>query len=153
MTVFPFVRRQHAQFSWKRVFASSCLHLEHIHTCVVMLVSLVIFFCCFDFASTYNHSATSGTPIMKKTMIVRIGILSMNNEIPKHSVPIPSIESQRVVVSILSPALVCVTLFLFSNFCTWLFFLLLFTTDQNYKQNIHHLIMLSFLSLFLPCDS
>ncbi len=118
MTVFPFVRRQHAQFSWKQAFASSCLHIEHIHTCVVTLVSVLIFFCCFDFASTYNHSATSGTPIMKKTIIVRIGILSTNNEIPKHSVPIPSIDSQRVVVSILSPALVYVTLILFSRFCT-----------------------------------
>ena len=118
MTEFPFVRRQHAQFSWKQVFDSSCLHIEHIHTCVVMLVSVLIFFCCFDFASTYNHSATSGTPIMKKTIIVRIGILSTNNEIPKHNVPIPSIDSQRVVVSILSPALVYVTLILFSRFCT-----------------------------------
>ena len=117
MTVFPFIRRQHAQFSWKQLFASSCLHIEHIHTCVVMLVSLVIFFCCFDFASTYNHSATSGTPIMKKTIIVRIGILSTNNEIPKHKVPIPSIESQRVVVSILSPVVYIHVLFL-KNFCT-----------------------------------
>ena len=116
ITVFPFVRRQHAQFSWKQLFASSCLQIEQIHDCVVTVV--VIFFCCFDFASAYNHSATSGTPIMKKTIIVRIGILSTNKERPKHNVPIPSIESQRVVVSILSPALVCVTLFLFSSSCT-----------------------------------
>jgi hypothetical protein len=113
-----FVRRQHARFSPKQVFASSCLHIEHIHTCVVMLVSVLIFFWCFEFASTYNHSATSGTPIMKKTIIVRIRIVSTNNEIPQQSVPIPSIESQRVVVSILSPALVYVTVFLFSSFCT-----------------------------------
>ncbi len=69
ITVFPFVRRQHAQFSWKQACASSCLQIEHIQGCVVTAV--VIFFCCFDFASTYNHSATSGTPIMKKTIIVR----------------------------------------------------------------------------------
>jgi hypothetical protein len=49
-----------------------------MHGCVVAVV--VIFFCCFDFASTYNHRATSGTPIMKKTIIVRIGILSTNKE-------------------------------------------------------------------------
>jgi hypothetical protein len=48
-----------------------------MHGCVVIVV---IFFCCFDFASTYNHSATSGTPIMKKTIIVRIGILSTNRK-------------------------------------------------------------------------
>src|SRR5712692_8916208 len=117
-TVFPLVRRQHAQFSWKQALASSCLQIEHMHTCVVVVVSELIFFCCFDLASTYSHSATSGTPIMKKTIMVRIGILSTNNEIPKHKVPIPSIESQRVVVSILSPALVYVTLILFSRFCT-----------------------------------
>ena len=116
ITVFPFVRRQHAQFSSKQALASSCLQIEHIQTCVAAVVSEVIFFCCFDLASTYNHSATSGTPIMKKTIMVRIGILSTNNEIPKHIVPIPSIESQRAVVSILSPALVYVTLFLFSSF-------------------------------------
>src|SRR6266849_4517129 len=111
ITVFPFVIRQHAEFSCKQVFASSCLQIEHMHGCVV---TLVIFFCCFDFASTYNQSATSGTPIMKKTIILRIGILSTNKERPKHNVPIPSIESQRVVLSILSPALVYVTLILFS---------------------------------------
>ena len=108
ITVFPFDRRQHAQFSWKQLFASSCLQIEHIHGCVV---TVVIFFCCFDFASTYIQSATSGTPIMKKTIIVRIGILSTNNEMPKHKVPIPSIESQRVVVSILSPVVYIHVLF------------------------------------------
>jgi hypothetical protein len=114
-TVFPFVRRQHAQFSWKQALVSSCLQIEQIHGCAVAV--LVIFFCCFDLASTYNHSATNGTPIMKKTIIVRIGILSTNKEIPKHSVPIPSIESQRVVVSILSPVVQINLLFL-KNFCT-----------------------------------
>jgi hypothetical protein len=97
ITVFPFVRRQHAQFSWKQLFASSCLQIEHMHGC---RVAEVVIFCCFDFASTYNHRATSGTPIMKKTIIVRTGILSTNRERPKQSVPIPSIESQRVVISI-----------------------------------------------------
>lgn len=114
ITVFPFDRRQHAHFSRKQLFASSCLHIEHIHTCVV--ISVVIFFCCFDFASTYNHSATSGTPIMKKTIMVRIGILSTNNEIPKHSVPMPSIEIHRVVLSILSPV-VYIILLILKNFC------------------------------------
>jgi hypothetical protein len=108
ITVFPFDRRQHAQFSWKQLFASSCLQI---------VVTVVIFFCCFDFASAYIHSATSGTPIMKKTIIVRIGILSTNNEMPKHKVPIPSIESQRVVVSILSPVVYIHVLFL-KNFGT-----------------------------------
>ena len=37
--VFPFVRRQHAQFSWKQAFASSCLQIEHIHTCVAVVIS------------------------------------------------------------------------------------------------------------------
>ena len=115
ITVFPFVRRQHAQLAWKQLFASSCLQIEHIQGCVVTV--LVIFFCCFDFASTYNHSATSGTPIMKKIIIVRIGILSTNKDRPKHNVPIPSIESQRVVLSILSPVVEVGFLFL-KKFCT-----------------------------------
>jgi len=72
-----------------------------MQTCVAAVEPT--FFCCFDLESTYNHRATSGMPIMKKTMMVRIGILNTNSEIPKHNVPIPSIESQRVVVSILSP--------------------------------------------------
>jgi len=112
--------------------AACTVFLEHMHTCLAAVVSELIFFCCLDFGSTYNHSATSGTPIMKKTIIVRIGILSTNNEIPKHIVPIPSIESQRAVVSILSPALVYVTLFLYSSF---LFFLLLFTKFPDFLKN------------------
>ena len=135
-TVFPFVRRQHAQFSWKQACASSCLQIEHIHTCVAVVVSELIFFCCFDLASTYNHSATSGTPIMKKTIMVRIGILSTNNEIPKHKVPIPSIESQRVVVSILSPVMYIDVLFL-NNFSTWLFFLLPSTKLSDFLENFY----------------
>src|SRR5215831_16639851 len=112
MTVFPFAKRQHAHLSWKQLFASSCLHIEHIQTCVGSV------FCCFgfDLASTYNHSATSGTPIMKKTIIVRIGILSTNKEIPKHSVPTPSIEIHLVVLSILSPVVYNILLTL-KNFC------------------------------------
>ena len=74
-----------------------------MQTCVAAVVSELTFFCCFDLASTYNHRATSGTPIIKKTTIVRIGILNTNSDIPKHNVPIPRIESQRVVVSIFSP--------------------------------------------------
>jgi hypothetical protein len=71
---------------WKQIFASSCLQIKHVFGCAV--VSLIIFFCCFDLVSTSSHSATSGTPIMKITIIVRIGILSTNKEIPKHKVPI-----------------------------------------------------------------
>jgi hypothetical protein len=117
MTVFPLSEGSMHGFPRSR---SLLLHVYilNIHTCVVMLVSVLIFFWCLEFASTYNHSATSGTPIMKKTIIVRIRIVSTNNEIPHQSVPIPSIESERVVVSILSPALVYVTVFLFSSFCT-----------------------------------
>lgn len=113
-TVFPFDRRQHAHFSLKQILASSCLHIEHMHSCVA--VSVIILFCCLDFASTYNHSATRGMPIIKKTIMVRMGILSTNSEIPKHSVPIPSIDIQRVVLSILSPCVYITVLFL-KNFC------------------------------------
>jgi hypothetical protein len=88
-----------------------------MQTCVVAVVPELTFFCCFDLASTYNHSATSGTPIMKKTMMVRIGILSTNSDIPKHNVPTPSIESQRVVGSILSPVVYMCLLFI-KNFGT-----------------------------------
>jgi hypothetical protein len=112
-----FVRRQHARFSPKQVFASSCLHIEHTYLCGDASISIDLVLV-FGIRTTYNHSATSGTPIMKKTIIVRIRIVSTNNEIPHQSVPIPSIESERVVVSILSPALVYVTVFLFSSFCT-----------------------------------
>jgi hypothetical protein len=37
-----------------------------------------------------------------KTIIVRIRILSANNEIPKHDVLMPSIESRRVLVSLIT---------------------------------------------------
>lgn len=40
---------------------------------------------------------------MKKIMIVRTGIRRTNNEIPKIIVPMPRIESQRVVISMLPP--------------------------------------------------
>jgi hypothetical protein len=40
-------------------------------------------------------------PIKRNIMIVLIGILSTNNEIPKHKTAIPRIESQRVVISML----------------------------------------------------
>lgn len=42
-------------------------------------------------------------PIMKKIMIVRTGIRRTNKEIPKIIVPMPRIESQRVVISMLPP--------------------------------------------------
>jgi hypothetical protein len=49
--------------------------------------------------STYNHSATSDVPIMKKIMIVRVGMRRINNESAKITVPMPRIKSQRVVKS------------------------------------------------------
>jgi len=49
--------------------------------------------------STYNHSATSDMPIMKKIMIVRVGMRRINNESAKITVPMPRIKSQRVVES------------------------------------------------------
>jgi hypothetical protein len=91
---------QQAHFCCKQLFASSCLQIEHIHGCAVMTSILL---CCFALASTYNHNAITGTPIIKKTMIVRTGILSTSNAIPKIIVPIPRIEIQRVVLSIMSP--------------------------------------------------
>jgi hypothetical protein len=51
--------------------------------------------------STYNHNVTTDVPIMKKIMIVRMGMRRINNEIAKSIVPIPRIKSQRVVKSIL----------------------------------------------------
>ena len=92
------------------------IQIEHMHDCRVAEVgssSLSL----ISSSSTYNHSATSGTPIMKKTIIVRIGNPSTNKEGPKHNVPIPSIESQCVVLSILSPVVQVGLLFL-KNFCT-----------------------------------
>jgi|GEM_PF-2376613 hypothetical protein len=70
------------------LFVDESKALDHAQAQIldVFLSLLVIFICCFDFVSTYHHSATSGTPIMKKTIIVRIGILGTINEIPKHSV-------------------------------------------------------------------
>lgn len=100
MTIFPFITTQHAHFCCIQILASSCLQIEQIQACVVMLS---ILFFSLDFTSTYNHNATSGKPIAKNMMIVRMGIRKMNNEMPKHTVPIPSTRSQRVVISILSP--------------------------------------------------
>lgn len=100
ITIFPFITMQHAHFCCKQILASSCLQIEHIQACAVILS---IFFCCLDFTSTYNHNATSGKPSAKNMMIVRIGIRKTNNEMPKHTVPIPRTKSQRVVISILSP--------------------------------------------------
>jgi hypothetical protein len=100
MTIFPFITTQHAHFCCIQILASSCLQIEQIQACVVMLS---ILFFSLDFTSTYNHNATSGKPIAKNIMIVRMGIRKTNNEMPKHTVPIPSTRSQRVVISILSP--------------------------------------------------
>jgi hypothetical protein len=100
MTIFPFITTQHAHFCCIQILASSCLQIEQIQACVIMLS---ILFFSLDFTSTYNHNATSGKPIAKNMMIVRMGIRKTNNEMPKHTVPIPSTRSQRVVISILSP--------------------------------------------------
>jgi hypothetical protein len=100
MTIFPFITTQHAHFCCIQILASSCLQIEQIQACVVMLS---ILFFSLDFTSTYNHNATSGKPNAKNMMIVRMGIRKTNNEMPKHNVPIPSTRSQRVVISILSP--------------------------------------------------
>lgn len=100
MTIFPFITMQHAHFCCIQILASSCLQIEHIQACVVMLS---ILFFSLDFTSIYNHNATSGKPIVKNMMIVRSGIRKTNNEMPKHTVPIPSTRSQRVVISIMLP--------------------------------------------------
>ena len=100
ITIFPFITMQHAHFCCIQILASSCLQIEHIQACVEILS---ILFLSLDFTSTYNHNATSGKPIVKNMKIVRIGIRKTNNEMPKHTVPIPRTRSQRVVISILSP--------------------------------------------------
>jgi hypothetical protein len=104
---------QHAHFCCKQILASSCLQIEHIQACAVILS---IFFFSLDFTSTYNHNATSGKPIEKNTMIVRIGMRKTNNEMPKHTVPIPRAKSQRVVIFILR-LIIYMSLF-FNNFYT-----------------------------------
>jgi hypothetical protein len=114
MTIFPFITTQHAHFCCIQIPASSCLQIEHIQACVVMLS---ILFFSLDFTSTYSHSATSGKPSAKNMMIVRMGIRKTNNEMPKHTVPIPSTRSQRVVISILSPTRY-ISLLFFNNFYT-----------------------------------
>jgi hypothetical protein len=58
-----------------------------------------IFFCWLDFLSAYNHNATTDNPSTKKIRIVRIGIRRTSKEIAKSTVPIPRVESQRVVKS------------------------------------------------------
>jgi hypothetical protein len=100
ITIFPFITMQHAHFCCIQILASSCLQIEHIQAWVEILS---ILFFSLDFTSTYNHNATSGKPIVKNMKIVRIGIRKTNNEMPKHTVPIPRTSSQRVVISILSP--------------------------------------------------
>lgn len=46
---------------------------------------------------------TTAKPSIKKMIIVRIGIRRTNKEIANTTVPIPRIESQRVVKSMCSP--------------------------------------------------
>jgi hypothetical protein len=114
MTIFPFITMQHAHFCCIQILASSCLQIEHIQAWVEILS---ILFFSLDFTSTYNHNATTGKPIVKNMKIVRIGIRKTNNEMPKHTVPIPSTRSQRVVISILSPTRY-ISLLFFNNFYT-----------------------------------
>jgi hypothetical protein len=88
---------QHAHFCSKQTLACSCLHIEQMHPCLLIMLTL---FCCFDFSSAYNHSIIRGTPIAKNTSIVRTGTRRTNNASPKHKAAIPKIEIQRVVESI-----------------------------------------------------
>lgn len=98
MTSLPFLIMQHAHFCCKHTLACRCLQIEQIHACLVIVLILL---CCVDFQSAYSHNRIRGIPIAKNMIIVRIGILKTNNEIPKHKVTIPRIEIQRVVVSII----------------------------------------------------
>jgi hypothetical protein len=59
---------------------------------------VLTFICCFDLVSIYNHKATRGNPITKKTIIVLIGICNTNKDRPKKTVPIPRMKSHRVVI-------------------------------------------------------
>jgi hypothetical protein len=97
ITVFPFIIRQHAHTCCKHIFACSCSHIEHMQASPLIALT---FLCCFDLVSTYNHNATRGKPIIKKTIIVLIGICKTNKETPKHSVPIPRMKSHCVVIFI-----------------------------------------------------
>jgi hypothetical protein len=97
MISLPFIIIQHAHFWSKHTLACSCLHIEQMHLCLIILL---ILFCCFDFSSAYNHSIIRGTPIAKKISIVRTGTRRTNNASPKHKAAIPKIEIQRVVGSI-----------------------------------------------------
>jgi hypothetical protein len=97
ITVFPFIIRQHAHICCKHIFACSCSHMEHMHASSPIAFT---FLCCLDLVSTYNHNATSGKPIIKKTTIVLIGICKTNKEKPKHTVPIPRMKIHRVVIFI-----------------------------------------------------
>ena len=88
ITELPFIIIQHAHLLSKQSFASSCLHIWHIQTCLVIVLRVV---CCLDFVSTYNHSKTSGNPRIKNTIAVRTGMCNTKSDIPKTIVPIPSI--------------------------------------------------------------
>jgi hypothetical protein len=92
---------QHAHFCSKQTLACLCLHIEQMHPCLLIMVTL---FCCFDFSSAYNHSAIRGIPIAKNTSIVRTGTRRTNSAIPKHKAAIPRIDIQRVVGSIIASA-------------------------------------------------
>ena len=95
-TLLPFIIIQHAHFCSKQTLACSCLHIEQMHPCLLIMLTL---FCCFDFSSAYNHSTTRGTPIAKNMSIVRRGTRRTNNASPKHRAAIPKIDIQRVVGS------------------------------------------------------
>ena len=97
MIFSPFIVRQHAHLCSKQIAACSCLQMEHMHSRCFMLIVFSIFFCCFDFSSTYNHNKTKGIPITKNMLIVRAGTRKTNKNIPKQTVDIPSAESHRFV--------------------------------------------------------
>jgi hypothetical protein len=71
-----------------------------MHTCAESRFPVVFFPCCLDLESTYNQRNTMGKPMSRNTAIVRTGILRTKSERPKHNVPSPRIDSQRVAVSI-----------------------------------------------------
>jgi hypothetical protein len=124
--VFPFIIRQHAHISCKHIFACSCPHMEHTQAPLPIVLT---FICCFDLVSIYNHKATRGNPITKKTIIVLIGICNTNKDRPKKTVPIPRMKSHRVVIftynftfkaNIISAYLITSVSIFYAFYCRWM---------------------------------
>jgi hypothetical protein len=93
-TLSSFMAIQQGHFWSIHIAAWSCLHTAHIHFWFCILLNSAWR---LDFRSTYNHKKTTGTPIAKNTNIVRMGILRTNRDIPKSTVPIPSVTSHLFV--------------------------------------------------------